>query len=205
MTPATPKRRHLCGTTCNTDASLRAARLAAKAVRQGDCLMWTGTVLQNGYGTMRVHYRREYVHRISYELAKGPIPDGLHIDHLCRNRRCVEPSHLEAVTPAENTRRAVPHWEPRTKPKPERCGKGHPITDENTYRRTPRGWGCRECDRQWGRTHYVPRERQPETHCRKAGHEFTPENTIIQASGARTCRACRLASKRRASAARRSQ
>lgn len=191
---------HVCHANCNTDRSNREHRLATKTERQGDCLVWTGTVLQNGYGTMRVHYRREYVHRISYELAKGPIPTGLHIDHLCRNTRCVEPSHLEAVTPGENTRRAAPYRKPVVHVKPERCSKGHEMTEENTYR-PERGWKCRTCMREWRRARYVPRKRPVETHCRKAGHEFTPENTIIQSSGARTCRTCRLASKARAAAA----
>ncbi len=179
----------------------QAMRLTQKAVPDGDCIVWTGNVMKNGYGMMRVHYQRKYVHRLAYELAKGPIPDGLHIDHLCRNRKCVNPEHLEAVTPAENIRRGVPHWKLRRRPKPETCSKGHAMNEENTYW-TGKGWKCRICIRAWNVAHhrdtYVPRQREPETHCRKAGHEFTPENTIIQATGARTCRACRRESKRRA-------
>src|SRR5207245_6492477 len=62
------------------------------------CWPWRGTIQSKGYG----HLNGRLVHRIVYELVHGPIPAGLTIDHLCRNRRCANPSHLEAVTMKEN-------------------------------------------------------------------------------------------------------
>jgi hypothetical protein len=73
----------------------------------GPCWLWQGPRLPNGYGVASHKNRNRYTHRVSYELVVGPIPDGLQIDHLCMVRACCNPDHLEPVTAAENTRRAV--------------------------------------------------------------------------------------------------
>ncbi|WP_402465721.1 HNH endonuclease signature motif containing protein [Isoptericola aurantiacus] len=83
------------------------ARMAEMLVQSGDCIEWTGATSANGYGRIGIGgSRTAQVHRVAYEAARGPIPAGLHIDHLCRNRRCVNPDHLEPVTQSENNRRA---------------------------------------------------------------------------------------------------
>lgn len=69
------------------------------------CWTWTGSKHPLGYGMAKALGER-YAHRVSYRLHRGPIPEGLTIDHLCRNRSCVNPAHLEVVSLAENIRRA---------------------------------------------------------------------------------------------------
>ena len=88
------------------------ARFMSKIDRRGDrlCWPWLGTVLNTGYGQFKAAGQRISAHRYAYELFKGPIPDGLTIDHVkargCVRRDCVNPYHLEAVTIGENVRRA---------------------------------------------------------------------------------------------------
>lgn len=79
-------------------------RFWAKVVPTGFCWNWVGG-LDVGYGFFTVPGRKFAAHRWAYENLVGPIPDGLHLDHLCLNTRCVNPDHLEPVTRAENTRR----------------------------------------------------------------------------------------------------
>lgn len=86
-------------------------RLADKFTVGDGCWEWTGTLNRDGYGSFQLgHGVAARAHRVLYEQLVGPIPEGLHIDHLCYNPCCVRPDHLEPVTQAENNRRA---WDRR--------------------------------------------------------------------------------------------
>jgi hypothetical protein len=122
-----------------------AARFWAKVDRSAGpdrCWPWLAYRSSNGYGRIDVGGRIDYAHRIAYELTHGDIPAGLHIDHLCRVRECVNPGHLEPVTALENTRRGMA---PTTiAARDGRCRRGHEFTPENTLRNGTKR-RCREC------------------------------------------------------------
>jgi len=106
------------------------------------CLEWQGVRAWNGYGYIGSGGqggRTLWVHRVAYELANGAIPDGLVIDHLCRNRRCCEVTHLEPVTRLENVRRGIGHG------KETHCPQGHGYTPENTYTDKRNRRSCKAC------------------------------------------------------------
>lgn len=113
----------------------------------GECWIWTGYRLPDGYGTFAATWNGNKVmaHRWAYEALVGPIPNGLVLDHLCRVPACVNPAHLEPVTHRENVRRGDV-----TKLR-DNCRRGHPFTPDNTYqRRNSAGFlirSCRTCTR----------------------------------------------------------
>lgn len=78
------------------------ARFKRRVLVTADCWFWNGTLMRNGYATFYNGVRRQLVHRYSYELHYGPIPDGMQVDHICHTRNCVNPKHLRAVTPKQN-------------------------------------------------------------------------------------------------------
>lgn len=88
----------------------------AKVDKSGECWMWTGTAERSGrgYGQHFFERRNRSAHRIAYELANGPIPPKLFIDHMCRVRACVNPAHLRTVTPKQNAENKSLH-QPGTK------------------------------------------------------------------------------------------
>ena len=125
-----------------------AERLMSRVEKQADgCWLYTGCLHASGYGLLSAGGRKSPLlraHRVSYELHVGPIPGGMHLDHLCRVRNCVNPTHLEPVTQAENNRRA---GEART-----HCPHGHELEAQVPGERRP---GCRTCSRDRMRSNYA--------------------------------------------------
>ena len=121
-------------------------------VRADGCWLWRGATFKAGYGAFSVAGHVALAHRLSYECWVGPIPHGLEIDHLCRVRSCVNPLHLEAVTPRENMRRGAGHGSEA------HCPHGHAYDEANTYRNRGKRY-CRECaraaSRKWTVDHRV--------------------------------------------------
>jgi hypothetical protein len=90
------------------------------------CWVWIAGKDGGGYGAFKMGHKMEIAHRVAYELYIGSIPEGKNIDHLCRNRSCVNPDHLEPVSQKENVRRGNLGWNSTT------CKRGHKISS-NTY------------------------------------------------------------------------
>ena len=103
----------------------------SKVNKTGACWLWIGEITDAGYGMATISGKRFRAHRISYELTKGEIPPGLQIDHLCRNRACINPDHLEAVSRRENILRGEGVTAQNLRRKT--CIKGHPLRGMNLY------------------------------------------------------------------------
>ena len=115
------------------------------------CWLWRGTILNTGYGVISSNSRYVSAHRLSYEWANGPIPQGLVLDHLCRTPACVRPAHLEAVTNRENILRGeAPAAVIR---RTGVCRRGHRIEGDNAYTppSSPTRRVCKTCMRDRGR------------------------------------------------------
>jgi len=133
-------------------------RFWSKVEKQDDgCWVWIGGLFNTGYGCFSFSGKNKAAYRWLYELAVGPVPDGLQLDHLCRNRACVRPSHLEPVTCQENLLRG--ETLAALQAAKTHCPQGHPYNDENTYQTPSGSRACRECRRTRSRE-YQRRRRQ---------------------------------------------
>lgn len=216
-TPRKPRSRIAPRATVST-MGLRARPLAERLLEKVSvnpitgCHEWTAARSASGYGKIYVLGRPRTnrvvpAHRVAYELWVGPIPEGLQLDHLCRNRACVNPAHLEPVTQRVNLLRGMSPAADNARK--TQCPRGHVYNGANTYRRNG-DRKCRACHREkelnryraarggvvavWGRN---------KTHCVR-GHAFDVANTRWRGPK-RECRACgrlkqRLLRQRRAAA-----
>lgn len=150
------------------------------------CWEWRGSRDQAGYGRVHWNGRSTRAHRVAYELARSPIPEGLTIDHLCRNRGCVNPAHLEPVTLRENILRGNTFQAANAAK--THCPQGHPYSFVNSK-------GSRECQtcrnesNRRLRAAQGAKPRQRPTQCPQ-GHPYDEANTVIE-QGRLRCRECK--------------
>jgi len=141
-----------------------AGRIIARSRLVGDCWVWQGGKDAQGYGALTVKIadrkRRVKTHRLMYAHAKGGIPEGRVLDHLCRNPSCCNPDHLEAVTQRENLLRGNNLAARRAAQ--THCKWGHEFTPENTYRDHLQRRVCRTCRAELDAKRYAKRKQQQE-------------------------------------------
>ena len=148
------------------------------------CWVWIASLSAKGYGRFGLLGRNRLAYNVAYELFVGPIPDGLTLDHLCRNRACVNPDHLEAVPMRTNLERGM--W-PANRHKTH-CRSGHPL---------PSSRKCLVCQRAYNAAYrqrlreagLIGRPNSEKTHCPQ-GHPYDEQNTYHY-RGSRRCKICK--------------
>lgn len=125
------------------------------ATKDGSCWPWRASLSTSGYGLFRYEGRQQSAHRVAYRLFTGPIPDGLQLDHLCRNRTCCNPAHLEPVTQQENMRRGSLSLHYERCRALTHCRRGHPLSGVNLYIDKRGRRDCCECRRARKRAHWA--------------------------------------------------
>ncbi len=191
-------------------------RFLLRVDRSGGCWVWQGQ-LGHGYGVFWCGGKNVRAHRFAHEAFVGEIPQGLTIDHLCKNRACVRPEHLEAVTGEENTTRAIDFAGNVNRAKTH-CIREHEFSPENTYVDKLGKRNCRACAREKVKAYYrrnrdriypsiaargkaryrakraelirlgLDHSNSRKTECPN-GHPYSAENTAVF-DGKRHCRQC---------------
>ncbi len=175
---------------------------------ENGCILWTGDTGSGGYGRMRLSRalrsdgRRDQqaspvlvmAHRFAYVRAGGELTQHGHLDHLCRNRLCVNSTHLELVTPRENLMRSAIS-PARINAAKTHCPQGHEYSPDNTFRNVNGGRVCRKCNQTrslaYHRAHTTGALRNAVKEFCPQGHEYTDANTYRDRANHRHCLACK--------------
>ena len=161
------------------------------------CWIWTGTARPDGYGqyTIAVNGKKTIYksHRLCYELSIGPIPDGAHLHHVCMNRACVNPLHLEPMQPSAHEKL---HHVRQT-----HCLRGHEFTDDNVYVRSNGGRTCKICSDVYQKVHEALRKarrvKRKKTRLYCIHGHFVGGDNLLVAAGRRECKICTTGTKKR--------
>jgi hypothetical protein len=159
-------------------------RFWEKVQKTETCWLWTAALSAAGYGVINTGGRVQYAHRLSFEMSGVTIPDGLCLDHLCRNRACVNPAHLEPVTLMENIRRS-PLSSVAINSAKTVCDRGHELV----ARKDGSGRDCPTCARWRGKGYYQNK---------KAKHRACPPDHVIIEGDHTYCQTCRKRPRRKA-------
>ena len=120
-------------------------RLQHYSMSVDDCNIWYGSMDSDGYGTMKVERKRVSTHRLAWELANGPLPEGLHVLHICGIPPCILPGHLHLGTNFDNQQASL-RAGTNYKANRTHCPQGHPYNEANTYIAPGTGYrNCRTC------------------------------------------------------------
>lgn len=120
--------------------------LLTKTVAEEECIVWTGSIGNHGYGQYRTEDGNPTVHRMMWETFIGEIPDGYEVHHVCGNRRCVNPYHLETLSKHDHW--ALGNSQSALRARATHCQHGHEFTPANTYVRANGQRRCRRCHRE---------------------------------------------------------
>jgi HNH endonuclease len=159
-------------------------------IQENGCALWPGSLNGSGYAHGRWGRRVVTLHRLLYEAVKGPVPDGMVLDHVCGERSCINFAHLEPVTSGENTRRGRRPQREKT-----HCPEGHLLSGDNLYRTNAGARQCRACKAANAKRRAAEIRQgaavQAGTGFCHRGHLLAGENLYTSPSGKRNCRQCR--------------
>lgn len=158
------------------------------------CWLWTKFIHKSGYAAFSVKSRSISAHKFSYLYFKGQIPKGWQVDHKCKCKTCVNPEHLEAVSPQENVIRSTLIQAIKTKAQNRKfCAKGLHEWIPSNIREKKGKKNCYPCLKAGWKRYQKEGRLTPKNHCRN-GHEYTKESVYISPiNGEKCCKLCRKA------------